>query len=378
MTIRPLTNGNAEIRFHGFSSRGTRTCASSFPGRPALAQVAMRVSRLQVSGLMNVVVRPGAARSVILPGPSATDQQYDSVDNLDGPVPVPVRFELDLHPGWNDVAFDFHSSNGDDNDLGSREISAAVAPDLTFARTGSARVTQSPRTDPSFTTVALEKPPSALAGDPEILGDIASPPSRGAGLVVALAHKGIVLYRVFPLGSGGPFDVYFMHAFPNNWNDGSLRVVGLWLFARGSQPKYAGLYYRLHGLPSENLRRPESLAAPPLLVDHKAVGDGALFLARGRHVVTSADRQVKIGLLRIEPLKLRPTADFGLTWQRHSPTSITVAAPNASNPFLLVFNEAYHPEWRATLDGQALPHVIVNGVANGWIVPSIPAGGNIC
>ncbi|MGA8098170.1 MAG: hypothetical protein WB810_05870, partial [Candidatus Cybelea sp.] len=186
-----------------------------------------------------------------------------------------------------------------------------------------------------------------------------------------------VLYRVFPLASGGPFDVYFMHAFPNNWNDGSLRVVGLWLFARGSQPKYAGLYYRLHGLPSQNLRRPESLVAPPLLVDHKAVGAGALFLARGRHVVTSADRQVKIGLLRIEPLKLRPTADFGLTWQRHSPTSITVAAPNASNAFLLVFNEAYHPEWRATLDGQALPHVIVNGVANGWIVPSIPAGGNI-
>ncbi|MGB8910243.1 MAG: alpha-(1-_3)-arabinofuranosyltransferase family protein [Candidatus Cybelea sp.] len=341
------------------------------------AQVAMRVSRLQVSELMSVAVRAGAAKSVILPGPSAADQQYDSVDNLDGPVPVPVRFELDLHPGWNDISFDFHSRNGDGSDLGSREISAAVAPDLTFVRRGAVRAAQSPRSDVSFTTVALEKPPSALAGDPEILGSIASPPSREAGLVVALAHKGSLLYRVFPFASGGPFDVYFMHAFPNNWNDGSLRVVGLWLFARGSQPKYAGLYYRVHGLPSQNLRRPESLAAPPLFVDHRPVGAGPLFLSRGRHVVASADRQVKIGLLRIVPLKLRPTADFGLTWQRHSPTSITVTAPNASNAFLLVFNEAYHPEWRATLDGQALPHVIVNGVANGWIVPNIAPGSSI-
>ena len=122
---------------------------------------------------------------------------------------------------------------------------------------------------------------------------------------------------------------------------------------------------------------PNRLLSPPLLVDHKPIGAGPLFLSRGRHVVASADRQVKIGLLRIVPLKLRPTADFGLTWQRHSPTSITVTAPNASNAFLLVFNEAYHPEWRATIDGQALPHVIVNGVANGWIVPSLPAGGSI-
>jgi hypothetical protein len=29
------------------------------------------------------------------------------------------------------------------------------------------------------------------------------------------------------------------------------------------------------------------------------------------------------------------------------------------------------------LDGEPLPHVVVNGVANGWIVPSLPAGGRI-
>ena len=41
-------------------------------------------------------------------------------------------------------------------------------------------------------------------------------------------------------------------------------------------------------------------------------------------------------------------------------------------PFLLVFGDAYHPEWQATVNGQALPHVIVNGISNGWVVPALP------
>jgi hypothetical protein len=44
---------------------------------------------------------------------------------------------------------------------------------------------------------------------------------------------------------------------------------------------------------------------------------------------------------------------------------------------LLVFGDAYHPEWTATVNGQTLPHVIVNGISNGWIVPSLPDGGKI-
>ena len=48
-----------------------------------------------------------------------------------------------------------------------------------------------------------------------------------------------------------------------------------------------------------------------------------------------------------------------------------------ANPFLLVFGEAYHPEWRRRSTASRLPHVIVNGVANGWIVPSLPNGGHI-
>ena len=94
----------------------------------------MRVSRLQVSDLMTVAVAGESPRNVALPGPSANDQQYDTIDRLNGPRPVPVHFTVDLRPGWNDVAFDFRVSNGERLDLGAEVLSAAVAPDLAFTQ----------------------------------------------------------------------------------------------------------------------------------------------------------------------------------------------------------------------------------------------------
>ena len=168
-----------------------------------------------------------------------------------------------------------------------------------------------------------------------------------------------------------------MHAFPNGWNDASWRVVGLWFFTRASQPKYARASTtastRFRGRTCA-IRR--SLATPHVLVDGKPVGAAPVFLSRGRHHVASADRQVKIGLLRIRSgqhcrrRKTSATSGSGIRRRRSRDR-----AKSTRTPFLLVFNEAYHPEWSATLDGEALPHVIVNGVANGWIVPSLPAGG---
>ncbi len=348
------------------------------PGRGGVrARVSMRVSRLQVSHLMTVSVNRSAAQTVVLSGPSANEQDYDTVDALAGPPPVPASFDVDLRPGWNDVAFGFHLRGGERADLGLDLISAAVAPDLSFTQTATAAASGAPARDASFTAHVLRKPTDGLTGDPEVIGNVSRAANRGASLAVALVQNGKVVYRLFPIDRDGAFDINFMHAFPNDWNDASDRIVGFWLVARGSTTAFTDLYYNLHALPGENLRRPRSLSSIPILVDRKPVGAAPVFLARGRHLVASADRQVNIGLLTLEPVALPRTKDFGVVWQRRSPTSIDVTAKSTSAPFLLVFNEAYHPEWSATLAGETLTHVVVDGVANGWIVPSLPAGGSI-
>ena len=169
-----------------------------------------------------------------------------------------------------------------------------------------------------------------------------------------------------------------MHAFPNNWYDGYQRVLGIWFVSRTARLKLSGLYYDLHAMPARALHRPQSLTSLPIRVDGKLVTQ-PVFLSRGTHVVKSADPEVKIGLLSMDPVTLPKTRPFALDWQRRSPTSVDVTVPVKANaaPFLLVFGDAYHPEWQATVNGKLLDHVIVNGVSNGWVVPALPQGGTI-
>jgi hypothetical protein len=131
-------------------------------------------------------------------------------------------------------------------------------------------------------------------------------------------------------------------------------------------------------MPARALRNPKSLTALPIKVDGRLLAQ-PVFLSRGPHSVRSADREVKIGLLSMEPVTLPKTRPFTLAWRRRSPTSVDVTVPANANSasFLLVFGDAFHPEWQATVNGNRLNHVIVNGVSNGWIVPALPQGGTI-
>jgi hypothetical protein len=347
-------------------------------GRNAIrANASLRISRLQVAGTMAVAVNGARDQNVVLPGPPASEEQYDAIDRLEGPPPVAVGFSLDLDPGWNDVAFTFRPRNVERKDLGPGVISAAVAPDLAFTRIGERRSLSSPRSESRLRVLALTNPPDGLAGDPEIIGNFVTKANRGAWLAVALAHGDRIAYRLFPIGAEGAFDVSFLHAFPNGWNDASQRIVGIWLLAWETSAKFSDLDYGVHALPGRALGRTRLPGALPVLIDGRLVGAVPILLGRGRHTVASAKRQVRIGLLTFEPDSLPQTRAFGLKWQRHSPTAIDVTAARISSPFLLVFGESYHPQWSATLAGEVLPHVIVNGVANGWIVPSLPDGGRI-
>ena len=341
-----------------------------------VARAAMKISRLQVGSVLKLAVDGRVQRTFTLPGGAAGAQQYDTTDQLTGPAPVGVTADLTLGPGWNDVAFLFKSATGERGDLRAGVTSAAVAPDLSFTQVGTASGASPVRRDASFSAEAVAGPPGGLDGDPDLAGNIASSGSGSSWLAVALGARGSVTYRLFPLPQQGNFDINFMHAFPNDWDDGYQRVVGIWFVSRNAPLKVTSLYYDLHATPARELHRPQSLTSLPIRVDGKLVTK-PVFLSRGRHVVKSADREVKIGLLSMEPVTLPKTRPFALDWQRRSPTSVDVTVPVRANPFLLVFGDAYHPEWQATVNGKLLNHVIVNGVSNGWVVPALPLGGTI-
>jgi Alpha-(1->3)-arabinofuranosyltransferase len=349
------------------------------PGsQAARARAAMRISRLQVGSAMTVSVNGASPVNVRITGPAALPQAYDTPSKLDGPPPVPVTFDVTLAPGWNDLDFRFAPMHGERTDLGNAVISAAVAPDLTFTRIAPAAGSQSAVRDNAFTARALANPPAGAIGDPEVIGTIEGTAGRTVWLAVALSDRGGITYRLYPISQDGGFDINFLHAFPNGWYDGSQRIAGIWFISRGSRARFSALYYTLHAMPARDLRRPQSMLNLPLRVDGRTVGKGPVTLSAGRHVVASADRQLKITSLEVSPVKLPRTQQFSLTWQRRSPTALKITARSTSNPFLLVFGEAYHPGWQATLNGtQPLSHVIVDGVVNGWVVPALPDGGEI-
>jgi hypothetical protein len=344
------------------------------------AKVSMRVSRLQVSGAVTVTTNRTMPLNVEVAGPPANAQAYDTVSKLEGPPPVPLSFVAALQPGWNDVDFHFRPLAGERNDLGPGVISAAVAPDLTFTKTATLGAVTQPRiADAAFSAVAVIPPPAGLSGDPEIAGNVEGMGSHPIWLAVALADNAGTAYRLFPISQDtDAFDINFMHAFGDGWDDESKRIVGIWFISRGAHPRFPQIYYNVHGMPARALRRPQSLTNLPLRVDEREVGSRPVFLSAGKHVVTSADRQVKMTLLSVDPVSLPRSNNVGLAWHRNSPTVVSVTARSTANPFLLVFGEAYHPEWQASLNGgEPLPHVVVDGVMNGWIVPSLPNGGDI-
>ncbi len=339
------------------------------------ARADIRVSRLQVSDTLSARVDGRTQTSVVLAGPPAGAQALDTVAQLDGPTPVPVSLSLLLRPGWNDVAFGFRSLNGERIDLGPGIISAAVAPDLSFTRVANAGRDPAPvQSDRTFSALALSKPPGGLAGDPDLEGTVSGIGSGSVWLAAAIAGPSGVEYRLFPIANDGAFDINFLHAFPNGWNDQSRRMVGLWFIARRARPAFSDLYYNVHAMPGRALRHPLALSNLRLRVDGRAVGAAPVLLAAGRHRVQSGDPEVQIGLLTVAPVRAPQTKSFALNWRRRSPTALDVTAGRSANPFLLVFGEAFSPEWQATLDGTPLKHVIVNGVSNGWIVPALPEG----
>lgn len=346
-------------------------------GGGAVARAAMRVSRLAIGNVVDVAVNGRGQQRLTLVGPSDPWRFTDSTTQLQGSAPEPVTFTLRLAPGWNDVVLKFASTLGQFGDLRPQAIAAAIAPDLSFTRVGSAHIPPAQRSDAAFNIRSLNVPAGGLEGDPDMSGSASSMGLGVAWVAVAIGSGPHVQYRIFPLPQNGDFDINVLHAFPNDWYDGNRRVAGLWVIGRGAKVDLTGLYYNLHAMPERVLRNASILRKLPLRVDGRNVDDRPVFLRAGVHSIVSAAPWMKINRLNVQPTTLPPTRDVPLKWQVLSATGINVTAPANRNPFLLVFGSGFHSEWQAKVDGHALDHVIVNGLSNGWIVPSLPQGGTI-
>lgn len=83
-------------------------------------------------------------------------------------------------------------------------------------------------------------------------------------------------------------------------------------------------------------------------------------------ILTSSDNQG----FRLKQTTTNPQ----LAYAEINPTSYQVSVSGVSQPFLLVFSESYHPQWKLKLaNGSYISetnHLKVNGYANAWIVPN--------
>jgi hypothetical protein len=61
-----------------------------------------------------------------------------------------------------------------------------------------------------------------------------------------------------------------------------------------------------------------------------------------------------------------------VSYDRIGPAELRAQVSGANGPFLLVLDESYAPGWRIEIAGRdtsAIRHVLVDGYANGWLIP---------
>jgi hypothetical protein len=234
--------------------------------------------------------------------------------------------------------------------------------------------------DAPFAVVRLPLADPTLAGEPSIATTAATFPVTGLEwLAVAVADDASrrhVRFRIVPnVGIGGYFELTPTSLLPNSASDAARRIVGAYavLGVHAAQARTpARVEFALHDLRvSRSLpaRAPASgVGALPLRVDGRVAG-ASVSLTPGVHSVSAAGGGA-LGVLRVRDERAPAARPAPLRVTALSPVAFDVATEAASPGFVLVLNESFHSEWRATLDGRPLPHLIANGFANGWVVPA--------
>ena len=104
-------------------------------------------------------------------------------------------------------------------------------------------------------------------------------------------------------------------------------------------------------------------------------GPGELGVYRGE-IKLSRDLRIDIAqqgqeeyLVLLHPTSTNPVreANASVRVLEESPSGYQLIVEGQA-PYLLVFNESFHPDWEASIDGERLDHIKVDGYANGFWV----------
>ncbi len=288
--------------------------------------------------------------------------------------PVEARFTVTLVPGWNRVALHFDPVNPADapHDQG---IGVAFAPDLSFrvvARVGTPRPSL-PRSPVSMKMAVFPIGgfPRTAVGDPSLEAYYTADPLVDAWIAVTYSatSRGPIAYRIYPVGNGA-LDLGLLSGLENSAEDSNQTITGVWfVVSSGMQAPLptdaasilSGAHIKLHAIGSSPIGR--------VLLDGLDATNPVAVKA-GIHTVRFAASGARLRNVLVQRAASPKSELVPLVWHRWTPVHLTVDLPRAHYPTLIVFGESYHPEWQAKCGDERLPHVVVDGYANGWLVPN--------
>ena len=287
-----------------------------------------------------------------------------------------------LRPGWNDVAFVFSSATAASAATWHPTLSRRRShPDLSFTRVGGSGASMQPLRDDSFARARSRRLPSRLAGDPDFVGNVGRERETAIfGLAVALA---------------GPAAASSIGSFPLartvRSTSTSSRVPerlercaerdrrAMAVVARRAVRGSTDLHYSVHALPALERRAPAGARRRRRFsIDGRPIGaaTGCTF-ARTATSSRIADRNIKIGL--VDDRTGDAPADAAVWASLAATLAHAIDVTAAANAARFCSFSARHTIRSGRHSVGVVPprHVVVNGVSNGWIVPSLPSGGKI-
>lgn len=162
-----------------------------------------------------------------------------------------------------------------------------------------------------------------------------------------------------------------------------------WISTSLSTPREASYMFALRFVQSSNQR------TPYLRVDDKTVSlqpinttttgvqwyeGGPVYLNSSNHLIeVGADGKVDFDEMIVYSLKegesmvsvnslFEAKSDLQVSYEKINPCKYEAHIENSNEPFMLVFSEAYHPMWKAYIDGEEMSPIPAYSIVNGFYI----------